>query len=72
MQIKGVIVREELEGGFWGIRAEDGKKYLPVNPIPEPLRKPGQLVLALLKPVQMLGAFQWGEPVQIESIEATH
>ncbi|MDA0875609.1 MAG: hypothetical protein O3C45_11195 [Bacteroidetes bacterium] len=70
MQIRGIIVHEDIEGGFWGIQAGDGKRYLPVNPIPETLRKQGQAVLALLKPVQMLGAFQWGEPVQIESIEA--
>lgn len=72
MKITGVIVHEEMEGGFWGIRADDGTKYMPVNPIPAALRKPGQAVFALLKPVQMLGAFQWGEPVQIESIEATN
>lgn len=72
MKITGVIVREEIEGGFWGIRADDGKRYMPVNPIPESLRRQGQAVFALLKPVQMLGAFQWGEPVQIESIEAAN
>lgn len=65
----GTIVYHEIEGGFYGIEADDGKKYNPVN-LDESFRKDGLRVKfdAKLKK-GMVGIHMWGEYVQILKIE---
>ena len=65
----GTIVYNEIEGGFYGIRADDGKKYNPVNLDPS-FRKDGLRVRfdANLKK-GMVGIHMWGEYVEILRIE---
>lgn len=72
MHIRGIVVYKDLEGGFWGIRADDGRRFVPVNQIPEQFRKDGTTIKATLSPVQVLSTLQWGEHVQIDSIESTN
>ena len=71
MKIKGVVVYQDLEGGFWGIKSDDGRRFVPVNPLPERMKKDGTPITATVTPVQVLSALQWGEHVQIEDIEST-
>lgn len=65
----GTIVYQEIEGGFYGIEADDGKKYNPIN-LDESFRKDGLRVKfdANLKE-GMVGIHMWGEYVQIIKIE---
>lgn len=40
MKVKGKVIYLPLEGGAYGIEADNGKKYLPVN-MPNQLKKDG-------------------------------
>ena len=39
MKIEGFIVHKDIEGGFWGIQANDGRRFVPVNPLAERIPK---------------------------------
>lgn len=67
--MNGTIVFQELEGGFYGIEADDGKKYNPIN-LDESYRKDGLRVKfdANLKK-GMVGIHMWGQYVEILKIE---
>lgn len=70
MTIEGTVVYNDIEGGFWGLLSNDGRRFAPVNPLPESLQKQGKRIKARLSPVQVLSSLQWGEHVEIEHIEA--
>lgn len=65
----GTIIFQEIEGGFYGIKADDGQKYNPLN-LDESYRKDGLRVKfdANLKE-GMVGIHMWGEYVEIVKIE---
>jgi len=65
----GTVVFHEIEGGFYGIEADDGKKYNPIN-LDESFRKDGLRVKfdANLKK-GMVGIHMWGEYVVVLRIE---
>jgi hypothetical protein len=68
MQVTGILVYEDLEGGFWGIVGEDGSRYeLDVNP-PRELAQAGLMVRADLEPSHEVSIRQWGNPVQLVRI----
>lgn len=69
MTIEGTVVYNEIEGGFWGIKTDDGRRFVPVNPLPESVRKDGARVSARIVPVQVLSTMQWGEHVEVQHIE---
>ena len=69
MTIQGTVRYIELSGGFWGIEADDGQKYAPVDDLPTPLQQDGIRVKADLKPAQVFSIMMWGEPVNIVSID---
>lgn len=69
MKIEGNIVYLDMEGGFWGIIASNGKKFVPINALPDDLKMDGQPVTADVEPVQMLGITMWGEHVKVNSID---
>jgi len=68
-RIKGKIVYIQLEGGFYGIVSDLGKKILPLN-LPEHARQEGAEVefSGVFVPDQMT-IQQWGTPFKIKSIE---
>lgn len=70
MTIEGTVVYNDIEGGFWGLLSSDGRRFVPVNPLPDALRKEGKRIKARLVPVQVLSSLQWGEHVEVEHIEA--
>ena len=41
MNITGSIKYVNLSGGFWGIEADNGQKYQPVEKLPAQLRQEG-------------------------------
>lgn len=68
MQIEGKITFQDLEGGFWGIISSDGKKYVPIERLPEDFRVDGLKIRANVEEVLVLGTSMWGKHVQIISI----
>lgn len=65
----GTVVFQEIEGGFYGIMAEDGKKYNPIN-LDDSFKKDGLRVKfdANIKK-GMVGIHMWGQYVEILTIE---
>lgn len=65
----GTIVFHEIEGGFYGIVADDGKKYNPIN-LDESFKKDGLRVKfdANIKK-DMMGIHMWGQYIEILKIE---
>jgi len=68
-KIAGTIHHKSLEGGFWGIVVSDGRRLVPVNPIPSRLQREGTRIEAEIKAAHVLGAVQWGTPVEVMSID---
>ncbi|MCI4667377.1 MAG: hypothetical protein MRZ79_04390 [Bacteroidia bacterium] len=68
MNITGSIKYVSLSGGFWGIEADNGQKYTPVEKLPPQLRQEGLRVKATVLPVASFGIFMWGQDVEIKSI----
>lgn len=66
MSITGTIVYNNFEGGFYGIEADNGNQYLPVN-LPEQLKYPGRKVKLEIVPADVVSMLMWGEPVRIIS-----
>ena len=48
-EIQGTVVYQDIEGGFFAIDSEDGRKYNPVN-LPESYRKEGLQVKITARP----------------------
>jgi hypothetical protein len=65
----GTIVFLSFEGGFYGIKSDDGKSYDPVN-LPAEFRKEGLRVRFELKELTDQASFHmWGVIVQIIHIQ---
>jgi phage repressor protein C with HTH and peptisase S24 domain/uncharacterized protein (DUF736 family) len=60
--VVGHLEKHALEGGFWGITDESGRKWLPVN-----LDKPrtGKFRFQLREAEGVMGIFMWGIPVDV-------
>ncbi len=70
-RISGKVVYENISGGFWGIVADNGKEYRPVE-MPNQLKQKGARVSVVLKKVdEGMSIFMWGEPVEIISFTTT-
>jgi len=66
---KGVIKYIPLEGGFYGIVTEQGKRYVPVNLSAE-FKKDGLKVEFKARIKKDVSSLQmWGEPVEILEIK---
>ena len=68
VKAKGVVKRIALEGGFWGIVADDGTKYDPRN-LPEEFRKDGLRVRFEGRVVDAVTFHMWGKVIEIAKIE---
>jgi len=69
MTIQGTIRRINLSGGFWGIEADNGQKYAPVDDLPDAIKQDGLRVKAELSPAQVFSIMMWGENVKVTHIE---
>lgn len=74
LEFTGKIVYVQLEGGFYAIRADNGKKYVPLN-LTDALKDTGLTLQDNLsvqvkaeKQEQMLGIHIWGEYIHILSL----
>ena len=69
MKIKGKVVYQKLEGGFWGVVDQDAREWRPVN-MPEQLKQEGKEVDLKVKEVdEEMSIFMWGAPVRILSFQ---
>ncbi len=57
-----------LEGGFYGLVTEDGRRFLPLH-LPEEFRRDGLAVQVRGKPVDMATVRMWGRPIEIKEIK---
>lgn len=65
----GTITYIDLEGGFYGIVAEDGGHYLPID-LDEAFRQDGLEVRFTLEPAKDVATIQqWGMAVRVVSME---
>ncbi|MEL6925439.1 MAG: hypothetical protein AAFO94_15430 [Bacteroidota bacterium] len=66
-KIKGKVVYQNLGIGFWGIVADNGTEYRPIN-MPEQLKYEGKSVSVHIAEVEEeMSMFMWGTPVRIVS-----
>jgi hypothetical protein len=69
LEIRGEVVRLEIEGGFWGIVGEDGRRYDPGG-LPPEFQQPGLKVEVRARAERDRISFRmWGTPIAIERIE---
>lgn len=62
------VVRVEVEGGFWGLVAEDGTRYDPAG-LPRRFHVEGLAVQVIAKPLGGVTTRMWGEPIRILVIQ---
>ena len=69
LRMRGTIVYKDLEGGFYGFDADNGKKYQPKG-LPREYRKNG-LVVEISGSIdnQMSSIQQYGEILKVSSIK---
>lgn len=66
-RINGTVSYQNFSGGFYGIVADNGTEYRPVN-MPEQLKKNGARVsVVVAKSREEVSMFMWGEAVRIIS-----
>ena len=66
-KIKGKVVYQNLESGFWGIVDGEGNQWRPIE-MPEQLKVEGKEVSLLIQEAdEAASLFMWGTPVKILS-----
>lgn len=66
--LSGTIIYENLEGGIWAIKGQNGAILTPIN-MPEQLKHKGKKVKVTIKRVDMMTMTMFGDPVKIISFE---
>ena len=67
IKIRGKVIYQNLGTGFWGIIADNGAEYRPVN-MPEQLKSIGAKVSCTAREIDdEVSIFMWGVPVKIIS-----
>jgi hypothetical protein len=69
MTLKGQVVYNDFEGGFYGFIADNGDKYTPMN-LPMEHRKNG-LIISMQAEVMkdMMTTTQYGELIKVSNVE---
>jgi hypothetical protein len=71
IQGTGTIRYVDLEGGFYGLVADDGTTYDP-TPLPDSLCKDGRRVRFRVRETNALTTRMWGTTVEVLHIEITN
>jgi len=67
--MKGTVSWQDIEGGFWGIRSDDGSEYLPVNDLPGPAQRDGARISFEVEPTASgVSMMMWGKPVRVTRV----
>ncbi len=65
----GKVVYKNFEMGFWGLEANDGKKWLPIN-LPSNLQKEGlQVSISGRNVPDFVSMVMWGSPIEITNYQ---
>jgi len=67
ISFKGNVTYVNLEGGFWGILSDDGKKYDPIN-LPEEYKREGLRVQVAAVVKNVVSIHMWGAVIEITAI----
>lgn len=67
IKVDGTVVHNNISGGFWGIKGDDGKKYCPVN-MSDDFKEEGLRVSAEMARVQVMSVRMWGIDVEIKKM----
>jgi hypothetical protein len=65
---KGTIHYEDLEGGFYGIIADNGERYIPIN-LDDTFKTGGLRVKFSAYPASIATSSMWGTPVRLVKID---
>ena len=68
-EIIGTVAYKNLEGGFYAIDGDDGKKYNPIN-LPEPFREDGLKVKVTARKQDAMSAHMYGGIIEVVDVEA--
>ena len=63
----GRVIKVELEGGFYGIAADDGRELLPVN-LPDEFREDGLRIRFETEQANVFTTAMWGTPVLVHKV----
>ena len=69
IQATGVVQHQDIEGGFFGLVADDGAKYDP-GTLPAEFQKDGLRVRFTARKTSAMTTRMWGTTVEVEKIEA--
>ncbi|WP_432821617.1 hypothetical protein [Trichloromonas sp.] len=70
VEFDGTVVCLQFEGGFYGLLADDGREYEPIN-LPEPMRSHNLRVRVKGRlRTEMVSFRMWGEIIEIIDISA--
>jgi hypothetical protein len=65
----GTVVFLSFEGGFYGIKGDDGRNYDPLNNLPVEFQKEGLRIRFEAKELTDRGSFHmWGKIIEIKHI----
>ena len=68
-RVRVTVKHMSIEGGFWGLFDQQGRKWLPVN-LPEQLKREGVEANCTLEEMpDVVTSYNWGTPVRITSFE---
>lgn len=68
MTITGTVIHVDLEGGFYGIRGDDGMDYLPNPELSSDFKQDGLRVQAEAEYVDGMSIYMWGTMVKVDKI----
>lgn len=69
-EIKGTVVYKSMEGGFFAIDGDDGRKYDPIS-LPESFRKDGLKVRVIARPrIDAVSIHMYGTIIEVMDIAA--
>ena len=69
MKIKGTVVYQEIEGGFWGIIGDDKMQYEPVGELPRSVQVANSRIEVEFEPADVISFKMWGQPIYVRSVK---
>jgi hypothetical protein len=69
LNFNGKITYVDVEGGFYGITAEDGRRFMPTN-LPDKFKQTGLVVaVQAILTENVIGIHMWGQYIELLQID---
>lgn len=68
MEFNGIVTYVTVSGGFWGMLAENGRRFRPVSELPEVFQVEGMPIHAKVEAVDVFSIYMWGTDVNVLEI----